>query len=94
MTPLHMAVCNGHQEVAAKLLEQHSPDVQLSARDSRGNTAVHLAANNLDGRMLDLLLDSGGDAWAANNDGWTPLLAALGKLCAHRGTMLCRNLQG
>lgn len=74
MTALHIAACNGHCDVVAELLGH----IKVSAVDSRGSTALHVAAANLDHDMVALLLGKGADGWAANTEGWTPLLAAMG----------------
>ena len=42
-TPLHLACLNGSLE-AAQLLTQHRADLQLQARDGKGNTVLHLSA--------------------------------------------------
>jgi len=83
VTALHIAACYGHLEVAQELL-RHSPNIKLSAKDSQGSTALHVAAYSLDCEMLKLLSSHGGGCWAANTDGWTPLLAAMGKGCVGR----------
>ncbi|KAG7458801.1 hypothetical protein MATL_G00224450 [Megalops atlanticus] len=52
-TPLHLAVITQQEEAAAALLEAGA-DVSLT--DRHGNTALHLAAQQKEGRMVELLL--------------------------------------
>ena len=78
VTPLHIAACHGHLEVAQELL-RYSPDIKLAARDSLGSTALHVAAYSLNYEMLELFAAKSGDSWATNKGGWTPLLAAMGE---------------
>lgn len=78
MTPLHIAACCGHLEVAQELLRKN-PNIKLFATDSLGSSPLHVAAYSLDNKMLELLLSKKGNGWTVNNDGWTPLLAAMGK---------------
>ena len=89
-TALHVAVLSQRLEMVALLLEQ--PQIDRGAVDHEGNTAIHLACQQLsartsaDTRMLALLLGAGRGVRAEqltprNNLGWAPL-----HTCAFHGT--------
>jgi ankyrin repeat protein len=63
---------------AAEVLLQAG--AQVNARDERGRTALHAAAAAGYTDIVQLLLEHGADAAAADADGVTPVDAALGKM--------------
>ena len=69
-TPLHAAVLDGHQEVAALLLA-HGADPNMT--DEKGQTALHLAAFGGYRAAVDVLLARGADVNAKDVRGQTPL---------------------
>jgi len=74
--PVQDAV-NAGDLVSVKSLLKDKPDL-VSSKDSKGNTPLHVAAENGNNEVAELLLTKGADVNARNNDGATPLhLAAL-----------------
>lgn len=71
-----MAAEGGWSEATALLLARGSDP---SARTSRQQTPLHLAARAQSLETVDLLLRAGGDPNAADNDQRTPLHAAVAK---------------
>lgn len=53
-----MACEKGHADVTEYLL---SHDANMETRDNSGNTPLHVAAQNQQTRIVQLLLDSGAD---------------------------------
>ncbi|KAG8199145.1 hypothetical protein JTE90_015980 [Oedothorax gibbosus] len=71
-TALHLAVKANQPEVCEILLG-HGANVQMKA-GKNGETALHLAAGVLDGhKCAELIIKSGADVNARNEDGETPL---------------------
>ena len=72
-TPLHMAMYDGHREVAELLLaSQADPD----ARNTAGETPLHLAARKGHRDLAGLLLEHHADVNAKDIDGFTALIRA------------------
>ena len=63
-TALHMACEKGHAEVAEYLLA-HEADME--ARDSLGNTPLHVATQHQQTQLVQILLDSGADPDSENS---------------------------
>jgi cytohesin len=70
LTPLHLAVRNGHTATAEMLLAHAAP---VGARDRQGRTALHLAAAQGQAAVAALLLDRGARVGAVDDSGRTPL---------------------
>ncbi|CEM20506.1 unnamed protein product [Vitrella brassicaformis CCMP3155] len=70
MTALHMAALTGRDECVGSLM---GAGADVTAVDSRGNTALHLACTQ---GCIRSLLEHGAAADAANNTGHTPSLVA------------------
>ena len=70
--PIHYAAESGLEEVVKKLLEKK---VNLSLTDKLGNNALHLAlmSDKVSAAICELLVKSGLDINAKNNEGKTPL---------------------
>ena len=70
--PIHYAAESGLEEVVKKLLEKK---VNLSLTDKLGNNALHLAlmSDKVSSAICELLVKSGLDINAKNNEGKTPL---------------------
>lgn len=73
-TPLHIAVFNGHKDVAEFLLA-HKADV--NAKSKNGSTPLHLAAAKGDKEIVELLLANKAEINALDNDGWSPVHSAV-----------------
>jgi ankyrin repeat protein len=86
MTPLHLASCYDHKDVAELLLANKADANAKSNEHSTGGqfqgsvTPLHLAAENGYRDVAVLLLANKADVNAKNKDGWTPLheAAAMG----------------
>lgn len=59
-----MACERGHAEVAEYLLAH---DSDMEARDNGGNTPLHVAAQNQQTTLVQILLDSGADPDSENS---------------------------
>jgi ankyrin repeat protein len=77
-TPLFYSIMNGSTKLVTYLLEQGSG---INKRDIRGNTVLHAAVlqakDQNKGDLINLLLDWGGDIFAKNKIGDTPLSLAM-----------------
>lgn len=73
MTPYLVACENGLKEVARALLKRGA---DASARNHRGETALHLAVNHASLDMVAWLIEQGADVNATAHDGRTPLLCS------------------
>lgn len=77
LSPLSLAVTRGN-EAATQILSSH-PTVDLSLRDARGRTALHIAALNVDDlSCLRRLGEAGADLEAKDREGRTPIDLARG----------------
>ena len=73
-TPLYMASCDGHVEVAQYLVEQGAA---LDKPDNHGTTPLAVAAQNGHYEVVRYLLEQGADRDKADPGvGWTPLHGA------------------
>ena len=72
-TPIHAAYYGGWRDTMELLLL--AKDTDVDARGASGNTLLHYAALDGDGRLdlVDLLLGRNPDLNAKNENGWTPL---------------------
>lgn len=66
----------GFEKVVQLLLERGDPN-QLHVKDNRGDTALHKAAWQGNGLVVDLLLNNGADIHSRNNKGQQPLDIAI-----------------
>jgi len=73
MTPLHLAVREGHKEIVEILIAEGAP---LNAKGVGGFTPLHLAAEEGHKAVADLLISNGADVNAKNEYGSTPLFYA------------------
>jgi ankyrin repeat protein len=71
MTPLHYAVLNEHEDVAAFLMRSGA-DVNAHEEQKIGNTPLRNAADRISLRMATLLIDGGADPTIP---GWMQLTA-------------------
>ena len=69
-TPLHMAINNGHTDIALFLLDKGA---DINAVNNAGNTPLHLAAYNGLLDLVEALVEKGANINAARKDGQTPL---------------------
>jgi ankyrin repeat protein len=69
------AAKGGHAALCRRLLQQGA---DIAARNAHGSTALHMAVGSADRGVIELLLDSGADAFieTPNEYGYTPLRAA------------------
>lgn len=70
--PLHLAAQGKDETMLAMLLQRNA---SVAAIDNRGNTALHIVAN--DQALVKLLVDAGADLNTTNNIGYTPLHIAV-----------------
>lgn len=74
--PLHFASALGHLGVVEALLsiaKARGEGTVLNAKNSAGNTALHLAASSGRTLTVDFLISAGADVNAVNEQGFTPL---------------------
>ena len=69
-TPLHGAVAEGRDKMAAALVQA---GVEVDGRDDDGNTALIVAAWKGNAELTKLLLDAGADVDATDHTGWAAL---------------------
>ena len=74
-TPLHYAARDNENPAVLQLLIQAEADVH--AKDSHGNTPLHLAARSKNSNAMHVLLDACADVHAQDEGGWTPLHSAV-----------------
>jgi ankyrin repeat protein len=68
--PLYSAAVGGYAELVWMLI---AADADVDARESRGWTALHVAAANGDVDSIQALLSAGADPHATNNHGQSPV---------------------
>ena len=69
-TPLHLAVADGHRDIASLLLRRGADP---NARDQKGFAPLHSAAMKGYERMISLLIEAGAEVNTKANQGTTPL---------------------
>jgi ankyrin repeat protein len=74
-TPL-MSACEKGRVSVLQVLIEHTGSQGLEAKDNKGRTALHCAANEGHEETAAFLLDQGADATATNDYGRTPLMLA------------------
>lgn len=63
-----------------KVLRQiQENEIDITVNDDKGNTILHVAAENGDSETIKLLIGKGADVSATNEDGYTPLVNAAKK---------------
>lgn len=72
-SPLHLAVREGHQDIAELLIKNGA---EVDVRDHNDYTPLHNAAWNGNLEMVKLLLDAGANITARSYSGSTPLSCA------------------
>ena len=73
--PLHLAARRGNGEIVNVLLDHAS--VHVDAKDSSGNTALHLACSGGHRNVCQILLNFGADITEISADKMTPLHCAI-----------------
>lgn len=68
-TCLHLAVLQGHKEIAEYLLTKGAT---VNAKDTNGRTALHVAALKGNKEIASLLVSKGADKTIQDNDKYTP----------------------
>ena len=87
-TPLMHSAAKGYANIVQLLLQRDRDSTHLNAADNRGYTALSLAVQHRQHRVVRLLLDCEGvDVGKSSNDGRTPLMYA-----ARRGYIGIVNL--
>jgi ankyrin repeat protein len=74
--PLFEAVEEGKDEIAELLVENHA-EINAHAHSSWGKTALHMAAQKSDVKMVEFLLEHKADVNARDDNGFTPLMDAI-----------------
>ena len=72
-TPLHMAINNGHKDVALYLIKHGA---YVNTAGNKGRTPLHLASYNGMPQVAKAIIAKGGNVNASTNDGATPLHSA------------------
>lgn len=81
-TPLHEAAFFGSKDIVKAIFNEHidtagiDPADYMKRRDKRGMTALHLAAENDRGDIIQELLKNGAESCVKNNKEATPILVA------------------
>ncbi len=79
-TPLHSAAREGKKDIAQLLLAKGADvNARNKYKNEHGVTPLHMAANAGHKDIVELLLAKGADVNARDNNGWTPLLIAVGQ---------------
>jgi ankyrin repeat protein len=73
---LHLAVSVEHKEIT-ELLLKNGANINIRARDEHGGTPLHWAAFLGYKQVAETLVEAGADINAPDDDGYTPLDAAL-----------------
>src|SRR6185503_16789331 len=76
-----------HRGDAVRIRSLLTGQLDLQARDSNGNTALHWAALNGDALLVKELLEHGASPNATNSVGATPLLYAVGDVKSVRALL-------
>jgi ankyrin repeat protein len=76
-TTLHFAASTGQLKTVQWLIDSDVGGTLVNSKDNGGDTPAHDAADNGHTDVLKLLLESGADLYAINNDGNTPYSLAL-----------------
>ncbi|XP_057313101.1 serine/threonine-protein phosphatase 6 regulatory ankyrin repeat subunit B-like isoform X3 [Hydractinia symbiolongicarpus] len=69
--PLHMAIVEGHNEVASLLLSRSADQIRFKC--AAGRAPLHFAAAHGHLQLVQLLLGQGAEINDPDNNGWTPL---------------------
>src|SRR5258708_22890506 len=72
-TPLHYATFCGMADIATFLIVEHSQDVNACGIDIDGETPLHVASNQGDVELVQVLLEHGADIEAQDDYGSTPI---------------------
>lgn len=72
-TPFIRAVLANREAVVEYLLTSEKHRIDLDGKDKLGNSALHIACEEENLRMVQLLLEAGADVKATNGEGRTPL---------------------
>lgn len=72
-TPFIRAVLANREAVVEYLLTSGKHRIDLDGKDKLGNSALHIACEEENLRMVQLLLEAGADVKATNGEGRTPL---------------------
>ncbi|KAG7264806.1 hypothetical protein CRUP_005575 [Coryphaenoides rupestris] len=88
LTCLHVATLNGHHQLVQQLMKKGA-DLNIQEGTS-GKTALHLAVEQHDVRLVALLLTQSADVDAAMFNGCTPLHLAVGRQDATVAHLLCQ----
>ena len=83
---IFLAISHDFLSVVDKLLTKHSE--LLNSIDSMGNTPLHLAIENGDGKRFVLLLQNKHPLWLVNKKKFTPLETA----CLNKDPSMIKNL--
>ena len=79
MIPLHFACMRGHNKIASIILSSCSDEIRskmLDAKDSLGNTPLHIACEKINTELVDILLKSEANPHELNKNDFTPLFVA------------------
>mgnify|MGYP001088508825 CR=1 FL=1 len=67
-TPLHLALANNFEIAFIRLLIENNAD--LNHQDKNGGTAIQIAANKHNEKIMELLLRSGANPYIVNHEGY------------------------
>ena len=72
---IHGAVSENNLEALTRFIESGVPNI-INLTDDEGNTPLHIAAQKGNIKIVEFLIENGGDIWALNSLGLSPVFEA------------------